>query len=499
MRVPAADRGLRTKLRSFTRRFVRRHFRRLSPDSDCSVEAWLDKTGYSGERKAELLRLSKEVSDLRHQRKYWRCKSFMKDEHYQEYKHARLINSRDDGFKTVFGPFVKLIEEEVYKYPAFVKHIPVADYPTYIGGMLQRDGAVYASTDFTAMECHFTKEMMEAMEFELYEYITEALPGLRTFLLCLAIISGINVCEFKHFIVWVLARRMSGEMNTSLGNGFANLMVIKFTWWELYTIDVDCVVEGDDGLITTSLSRIPTEEWFRRLGFTIKIETNTEFNKASFCGLVFDLSENINIACPQKAILNFAWLPAQYCQARTSKKWQLLKAKALSMAHQYPGCPMLDSLAHACIRSLSGITISRKLVLNGDSYHRARMVSALDSQFKIRRRECGPATRLLMEQKFGIPADVQRRFERLCDSVDAVCDLNVMTMLEPFIHKDAIHYWNTYVRSEREALACHFGERYRGFHVGGLGRNAKASRSLINEGALACRNEVENLQRSRAR
>jgi len=470
------------KLRRFTLRFCKKNFKPLAPDVDCSFEAWLEKTNYSGERKAQLRKVREEVVDLRYQKKFWKCKSFMKDETYGEYKAARLINSRHDAFKTVFGPIIKLIEEEVYKYPSFVKHIPVADYPRYLSEMLEADGSVYASTDFTAMECHFKKVMMETMEFVLYKYMTRNLPGFREFMVCLAIKAGINVCLFKYFIVKCIARRMSGEMDTSLGNGFANLMIIKFTWWRLNRSDPPCAVEGDDGLIKCDPSLVPTEEWFKALGFTIKMEINSLFQLASFCGMVFDKSEMINITSPAKVILNFPWLRSVYLNAKQSKKLQLLRAKALSYAYQYPGCPMVDALAHACMRATSNITVSRKLVTHGlDTYQKAKVEAALDGAWKLKRRFCGAETRLLMEKKHGLPVDIQLTFERICDNINSLVDLDCLVLLEPYVHRDTISYYDSYVRAGLEDNVFSFGERPRNFHVGGLNRNAKASKPLVAE------------------
>lgn len=86
-----------------------------------------------------------------------------------------MINSRNDTFKCYSGPFFKAMENEVYKYHSFIKHVPVPDRPALICA-LDKSGCYKYATDFTAFESHFKKEIMEKIEFILYDHLLQDYP-----------------------------------------------------------------------------------------------------------------------------------------------------------------------------------------------------------------------------------------------------------------------------------------------------------------------------------
>ncbi len=80
---------------------------------------------------------------------------------------------------------------------------------------------------------------------------------------------------------------MSGEMNTSLGNGFSNLMFMLYAC-EIQGIECDGIVEGDDGAFALSLKpgQKFDESIFAEMGLTIKLEKHTDLMSMSFCGIL---------------------------------------------------------------------------------------------------------------------------------------------------------------------------------------------------------------------
>jgi hypothetical protein len=383
-------------------------------------------------------------------------KSFVKAETYPEYKHARGINSRTDMFKCAVGPIFKLIEEEVFKHPAFIKKVPISDRPKYIADRLARVGAEYFCGDFTAFESHFTKQIMKTIEIPMYTYMVQHLSEGAYFLnLVNNVIAGTNLCKYGHFNVTVEARRMSGEMNTSLGNGFTNLMLILFLFQEKGEI-VDPVVEGDDSCVSFMHSH-PTVEDFKRLGFTIKVETHKNFEEMSFCGLIFDSEDLLNITDPIDVLSSFGWASKFYVRCNSRRRRTLLRCKALSYAHQYPGCPIIQSLAHYALRVTKSIDI-RHFVYNDrgiNGYERDELISILDNgsgriKSRIEPIEVPPRTRLLMERVFGIPVAQQKQIEEYLDSLDElqslggpISELNFGVFRQYFdSYCTEIHKWN---------------------------------------------------------
>jgi len=227
---PIPDYKLLDEFGVFVEKWCKTNLQPLAPTSDVSVPTWLSKTNYPFHRREELQQKWDSIIDSwEMEERYYRCKSFMKDECYPEYKHARGINSRSDEFKCRVGPVFKLIEEQLYKHPSFIKHVPVKDRPKYILDMLYNPASKYAATDYTAFESLFTALMMEKCEFILYSYMTKFLPCHDGFMrLCRKVLAGTNECYYRDFSMQIEATRMSGEMCTSLGNGFTNLMAMFF-------------------------------------------------------------------------------------------------------------------------------------------------------------------------------------------------------------------------------------------------------------------------------
>lgn len=446
----------RQTLRAFKRfvdKWIRHNMTPLAADVDTSVEKWLSRTDYPEWRKKELLTKWEDVRsifDPAKRKRYYKCTAFMKDESYESYKHPRGIYSRSDEFKCAVGPIFKLIEEEMYSYRAFIKHVPVARRPDYIMGLLHREGAKYLATDYTAFESLFVRELMLSCEFQLYSYMTKFLPdGLDFMDLVNEVIGGQNVCVFKRFRVKIDATRMSGEMCTSLGNGFSNLMFMLFTCERVGCTEVEGVVEGDDGLFTMR-GTPPTKEDFAKLGLDIKAVVHDTISTASFCGIVFDPDDRVNVADPSKVFANFGWAPRRYARARDSVLRVLLRCKALSLAHQYPGCPMLQELAQYALRVTSDVPIDAvvyEITRKGFDWNEKRLVFSAIKEGSVPFREPPMNTRLLMETLYGYTVEQQLHIEAYLRSLTTIqpLDDHVLVAKLPLLWGD---YFSAYATRE---------------------------------------------------
>lgn len=432
------------KLRRFVRRWIRKNLKKLSPDCDVSFETWLSKTHYPEWRKNELReKWLNMVSIFEH----LKVKVHMKDEVYEEYKHARGIYSREDEFKCYVGPIFKLIEEVLYENGHFIKHVPVAERGKYVFNRLYRVGATYFATDYTTFEASFVAEIMEVCEFELYSYMVEDLPtGSDWLSLVTVVLMGINHCVYKHFTFNVPATRMSGEMNTSLANGFTNLMVFLFLAEERNCKDVDGVVEGDDGLFVVT-GDAPTSEDFAEIGFNIKMEQHEELSHASFCGLVFDLNDQIVVTDPISTLVQFGWVNRQYARSGRRTLMTLLRCKSLSFAHQYPGAPIIQSLAKMGLlltRSYCVTDFVKRSKMNG--WERDQLLAAIKDEKGVidKLTDPGMATRFLVESKYGVLVEHQLIIEKYLDNkkdLSPICHPIIDLYIKPVWR----HYFDNYV------------------------------------------------------
>jgi hypothetical protein len=445
---PSPDPLLLTKLKAFCLRWCKRNLVPIAPDRDMSVEAWLESTRYPSSRKKELLDKWNRVGHItQDNHKFYKCKSFMKDETYVEYKHARGINSRSDEFKCFSGPYFKAIEEELYKHPAFIKHVPVADRPRYIKDMLESVGGVYLATDYTAFEALFTRELMLHCEFVMYEYMLKH-QGPEVMETLTEALTGRNTCEFKNFTVQLDATRMSGEMCTSLGNGFSNLMFMLFMCEQLGSSVKGCV-EGDDGIFSV-VGPVPTAADFARLGLVIKLDVHHVLSEASFCGIIYDDAACDTVCDPREVMASFGWTTNRYLHANSRTKLDLLRCKSLSYIHQYPACPIIAELARFGLRMTRGRDVSTFAAQRWqvNMWEREQLLSVLDKP--IFQKEISDNTRLLVERKYGIPIELQLEWESMLRSMNSIQELD-FELFDLTMPQAWLHYWDNYCLSTDNA------------------------------------------------
>lgn len=421
--------------RKFVRDWCQTNLVPLKPDTDVSVETWLQNTNYNQARKAELLRKIRELRDPWN-RRYHRVKSFVKDEFYPDYKHARAINSRADEFKCLTGPIFQRISDVLFSRPEFIKKVPIHERPDTILRDLYREGGIYMLTDFSSFEAHFRKFLMEDCEFILYEYMTQFLPdGPKFMKLIRKVIAGTNHIAFKNILMEIEATRMSGEMNTSLGNGFANLMIILY----ICSITPGCEnprakVEGDDS-ITSVTGVAPTTQQFTDFGCRIKLEKVTDICRASFCGMVFDIEDKAIITDPREVLATFGWTSHRYIKSRKNVHLTLLRCKALSLAYQYPACPILSVLARRMLYFTRSFETKRfvdkqgKFLFNQYDIELFRYAEMRNRQGLLLFAAPGIKTRKLVEELYGITIEDQISIENYIESMEEIGPLDSPVIL----------------------------------------------------------------------
>lgn len=419
-KLPRRRPGFVSSLRRSTLNFIEE--RGISPighDSDRSIERWLEGTNYNDARKAELRQINEDILYLLEttrrngvtEFKHFVVKLFAKEEVYDGFKHARGIYARDDVAKVFFGPYFKLMEEELYKQPEFIKHVPVAERPKYILDMVGGNACSYLTTDYSSFECHFTGEIMENCEFLLYEHMLSGLPEGRLIMKVIRkVLAGDNYIKCKGFSARIPATRMSGEMCTSLGNGFSNLMFMQ-NYCD-YTGQKLCgVVEGDDGLF-----KFYGDQNFSILeenGLLLKMQSHDSLSTASFCGMIFDEESMQPITNPYKAIAKLGWSNRRYCRSNDHKLHALQRAKLLSTIHQYPSCPILTEFCKFGLRhNKSTDVLAKKLVCksgNYSMYEKEKFFAAIDTAVVFS--EPSPQTRELFDSLYMISSTLQLSIE----------------------------------------------------------------------------------------
>lgn len=442
--------GYFERLRTTTRSWIeRRGIERVDSEESFEFEEWLRTRHYTEKRKAELRKIHEEIVDLLERNdegelKNFKVKLFCKDENYVDFKLNRGIYAREDVAKVFFGPACAKIEEILYQQPEFIKHVPVKDRGDYIFKRLYEDGARYVATDYSSYECHFDKARMENCEFVLYEHVLSSTARGKVILDIMAeVLQGDNRVYSRFFKGTVKARRMSGEMTTSLGNGFGNLMMMTDVCLSLGIDwdDIIGVVEGDDGLFRFT-GVTPTKADFNACGCDIKLDTYLRISDASFCGLLFDEVDRQVIKDPYDIICSIGVLSKQYSNARRGKQLALLRAKALSTLYQYPGCPVIAEMSKHILRQTKHIDLRNVIEknLSYDQFDRERYFEALKNHQYNADIKIGMGTRLLFSELYGMTVETQLRLEEY---------FRTAMTLEPFKDDFIDHVMSTHTTMSR--------------------------------------------------
>lgn len=475
--LPKINKHILKRFRNFIRLFLRNYLKPLI--KIMSFEEWLAQTKYSEQRKAELRRANARLQPLLHELSVLRDQalssgtvkgrlkrllaidSFIKREFYDNrdpepdvdgivdneanLKTARIINSRSDMYKCLVGPLIASIEQVVFKLPWFVKHIPEEQRAAYITKMLGSDNPriingipyvknIYA-TDYTSFEASIGPDIAATCEQQLFKYM-----------LCGDSRSGnlmdsykwlqLQLCNtttsFSGITVTSSSIRMSGEMNTSLGNGFTNLMLMMFMVHESgddYNL-LQGVFEGDDGL--TAIYKPLDMSIITNLGFVCKLEIHKEAELASFCGRVYSPYDTTTVGDPIYYLAAAGW--STKCVHATDKTRRFLTMmKGISYCHAFAGSPVIPHLGRMLIRS-ANISLKEFLAWYStttliDPYDRALR----DLNIEIPFREPTYHSRVVCWKKFGLHPSVQVAIETKLDNSDGWVSIPLLHCIMPKI------------------------------------------------------------------
>jgi hypothetical protein len=398
-------------------------FMHLDKARQMSYAEWRATLHFNEKRLAEL---DQAEADLRGgvptKRQLRAVKPFGKSEGYLVYKIMRLINPRGDHYKVFAGPMIKAAEQVVYNRPEFVKHLTMEQRIDRVIAMRQNATFVYES-DFQCFESHFVPELMMACELTMLAWVLSEWKHVGVLIRTSC---GRNILTTRSGVTAAVeGRRMSGSMDTSLSNGFTNMMLAKFAAHRKGK-DLDCIVEGDDGLFVTD-ARLSSAD-YAEMGFRIDIDPVSDPAKASFCGMVFPESREI-IRDPRRFLANFGWT-GSFISAGDAIMLQLLRAKALSAVYETPQCPITSVMARYALSKTQGV-VPRFIP---DGYHLPPDERPLVP--------FGPSadTRNLFAELYGVDVEMQLSIERAIWRGDMAL---VAELLPP--GADMQHYATRYV------------------------------------------------------
>lgn len=434
--VKGGDRCFQDEFFKFVRIWVESNLKPLPPDTDFDFELWLAESRYPESRKKQL-RAVRDEYVLSSWKERTLCKSFIKDEFYDGIKYARTINARADWFKTFSGPLFKAIEHVIFQMPCFVKYIPVSERTRYVAETLVGGGFV-STSDFKSFEGSFSPKIIRNCEGFMYRYMLRNCPLQQSQMeTIIRVLCGRNQLCFKRVRGTVKGVRMSGEMCTSLGNGFTNMMLMLFYCFKTNNQCVSCF-EGDDGI---HLSKRPFEDpvgFFSKLGFNLDFSRAASLGDAKFCGVSFDDQFNAQINC-RKVLLNTTWMKSCYASAGYGKLMSLLRARALSLLYRVPNCPVVSAYGHWLERCTKNFRPQVGLVTN---YEREILLQSFSSKFLAPL--ISAEARETYARVYGVSVETQLELESMFNSTHSLQLLSHPAFDQLFTHENMV-LWNHYV------------------------------------------------------
>lgn len=420
------DRETLDEFRGFVTSFIHKHFKpvqRLENTHDELDRFWLDNSDYTLREKEAFHEDLERFLQNGPCKNFLHCSSFLKREFYQDIKFPRTINSRSNQFKTVFAPLTKLIEQQVYSVlnKHFVKGKNKQDVVPRLIELTQQFNHIY-ETDYSSFEGSFSTEIMLACEYQLFRFMSKDNPFHHSmFKKVYHTPNHLHFrCDHRKGHIIVPGSRMSGEMWTSLANGFTNAMLFLFAVKKTQKTfkRFDYLVEGDDGLLSTNFE-LDTNP-ITNLGFRLKIQAEEHFNQVNFCGI--NVCGGQFIPDIPRRYAKFAYTLDVGASQSKKRASELALARALSLAYESSGVPVLQSLAHAYIRLHSNAKRDRRHL---DWYQRYRTpMDIFENDFDAGKlfRKVSPNVRQFVEKKFGITIERQIQLETFYDSI---CEVRV--------------------------------------------------------------------------
>lgn len=432
--------------KSFSKMWIKENFTPLPAETDVSYETFRSKIKIPEWRKKEydlawndvMIRFENKIM----KKKDFKVAGFIKEESYPTYKHARMINARSDNFKVCFGPFIQCISDHVFNKPYFIKNVAVQDRANYVNSYLSQCGTIFES-DFTSFESSHNPTIMSEIENWFYKYMCRDLPSKGLLCYLLKQLTDNNEINIGNISMELKGKRMSGEMNTSLGNSIMNKLLCEYAAF-CQGLKIKSIHEGDDGLIGfdkyCDISQF--EKCINDMGYEVKLVQHHAVGDASFCGLIFS-SNGHCIREPFDVMINFDTCREKYINSSNFTINLLLRCKAMSLLYESPHCPILREFALYILRNTykdqKGFVekflkkYEHKYSLQNENF--TLIYESMECAFEAISKKTIPfETRFYFEKKFGVPINAQFYIENIFKTANKLQNFNdpIINTLIPY-------------------------------------------------------------------
>jgi len=278
----------------------------------------------------------------------------------------RVIQPRDPRYNVEVGRYLKPIEKSLYQAVARIFHEPTIfkGFNAADSGKLMRrkwekyQSPVAIGLDASRFDQHVSREALE-WEHSIYMHVFKGSPELARLLSWQIANRGVGYCTDGRLEYEVDGCRMSGDMNTALGNclimcalvhAYASRRLPKFS---LANNGDDCTLIFERKYLRRISDLAP---WFLEMGFTMKVEPPVyEFEKIEFCQThpVYDGSSYIMVRNFPQSLSKDAISIKPLDSRAYFKRW--MKSVGDSGISLTGGLPVLQSYYRAFQRAGLGV------------------------------------------------------------------------------------------------------------------------------------------------
>lgn len=317
---------------------------------------------YTGRKKNKYLDAQASLSFFPINRKDGYIKAFIKPEKVPELKDPRIIQARSARFNYALGNYLKPIEHFCYKLKgggSLKRYFP-SPSRLIAKGLNLRDRAslirrkwnsfrkpVAYSLDASRFDAHVTLTLK--IEHLIYLTAYRSDPLLQKLLS----MQLHNVCFTSHNLHYRMGpTRMSGDMNTALGNCLIAIMVLACVMRDMGIKKWDAICDGDDVVLIveegTDLTNI--KEVYLDYGFEMKLENvSRELTNIIFCQTKpINTIDGLKMCADPRRVLSRQLVGCKHWSNKVFRRYYLYMMGECELALSC-GVPVLQEFALMCM------------------------------------------------------------------------------------------------------------------------------------------------------
>lgn len=275
--------------------------------------------GYSGNKRSLLQQARVSLQASRVSKRDAAVRMFLKDDKYVdgEFKEPRCIQYRSKRYHLRLGSYLAPIEHAFYGVlgpagvPVCAKARNTFDRAADLRVMWDaHNSPVAILLDHSKFDAHVSPELLR-VEHAFYSLLVPE-EKLARLLEMQRVNRGRTATGTSYS---VKATRMSGDVNTGLGNSVLNYGMIR-AWLDAYGVSADVYVDGDDSVVVMSRVDLhlvdPTT--FARFGMETKVDYAYQFEEVDFCQCrpVETVSGWRMVRNPTRVVSRAPWTTRQY-------------------------------------------------------------------------------------------------------------------------------------------------------------------------------------------